>query len=102
MPTRKDLRVIQGGKPAETEPPADDRLPTGVAALMERTGRYRRLLARSSNVETAGLVDDMEAAIDAMGRLELSTHPEAKSRAEEYRRLIAEIDAEIVAALSDR
>lgn len=102
MPTRKDLRVIKGGKPAEMEPPAGGRLPADVAAFTERTGRYRRLLGRSPDAETAGLVDDMEAAIDAVRRLEQSSHPEAQSRAEEYRRLIAEIDAEIVAALRGR
>jgi hypothetical protein len=99
MPTRKDLRVIQGGKPADAQPSADQHMPTDVAELLERAGRYRRLLARSQTEETSGLADDMEEAINALQRLEESRHPEAERRAAEYRRLVAEIEAEIVAIL---
>ncbi|MGF1611098.1 MAG: hypothetical protein ACFCUQ_16960 [Kiloniellales bacterium] len=44
-------------------------------------------------------MDDMEDAINALLRLEQSTQPEARHRADEYRRLIADIDAEIISAL---
>lgn len=93
MPTRKEFHVIQGGKPA------DARGMTDVAPLLERTSRFRHLLSLSPSDEISALVNDMEDAIKALQRLERSLHPDARRRAVEYRRLIDEIDAEILMAL---
>jgi hypothetical protein len=45
------------------------------------------------------MADDMDEAIAALGRLELSGRHDAPQMAAEYRMLIAEIDAEILGAL---
>jgi hypothetical protein len=56
------------------------------------------LSARPSD-DTESLVSDLEDAIDAFRRLHQSSEAGAETRAAEYRRLIAELDAEIIAAL---
>lgn len=99
MPKRKDFRVIHGGRPGDQAPPGDRPVPAAIAQLLERVNEYRSLLAHSPRDDTASLVDDMEDAINALLRLEQSTQPEARHRADEYRRLIADIDAEIISAL---
>lgn len=99
MPSRKNLRVISGGRPMKAEPSAEQRDLGGLDELWERSEGYRLLLADRPNDETASLVTDMEDAIKTLERLEQSHQPEAGKRAKEYRHLIAEIDAEIAAAL---
>lgn len=95
MPNQKDFQVIPGGKPnggaAET---------SSVSNLLDRARRYRERLARRPDATTEGLLADFEDAIYALQRLERSSDPAALPRVAEYRRLIAELDAEILAILN--
>lgn len=93
MPTSRGFRLIQGGK--RSGPPGV----SSTAQLLEQAVRYRRLLGRKRQSDAYALVDDMEEAIAALGRLEQGGSPEALTRAQEYRRLIDEIGAEIDAIL---
>lgn len=99
MPSRKDLRVIEGGKGGDASPDA-------LAALTmdefrERALQLRLLLALSSDEKAFGMVDDMDEVIGVLSHLELANYPYAPQRAAECRDLIAEIDAEILAVLKD-
>jgi len=100
MGTRKSFRVIQGGRRAGTDSPDDLSVSADVDQLLLRASKLRDLLSLRPNDLASGLVEDMEEAIAALRRLEMSAHPAAQRRAAEYRGLIAEIDAEIVAALN--
>ena len=106
MPERKglhsDLRVVSGGKSTDGDTPDSPALPGGVEKLVDRAGHYRCLLADHPDQEVLALVTDMVDAIEALGRLEQSTGKDAQQRAVEYRRLIAELEIEIVAALQTR
>ena len=95
MPDRKDFRVVPGGKARQAfaaEPTAES-----VFQLRVRVWRYRSMFAKPRPEEICGLLSDFEDAIEALGRLELSPEPGGDPRIQEYRQLIAELDAEIVA-----
>lgn len=98
MPLRKTLRVIEGGSHGDTGPAPPD---LDVDQLCERARQLRYFVALTRNETAAGLVDDLEAAIGALQRLVQSRQAQAPRRAAEYRVLIAEIDAEILALLKD-
>jgi hypothetical protein len=95
MPKPKDFRVIPGGKPGDA--PAVEPTSADVSQLLDRVRRYRNLLPNPLNDEASGLLSDFEDAVEALRRLELSAEASAQARAAEYRRLIAELDGEIVA-----
>ncbi|HEY9569294.1 MAG TPA: hypothetical protein VIR38_14465 [Thalassobaculum sp.] len=97
MPKRKDFRVIPGGKSSDAAP-AD---PTSLDArqFIDRARLYRRLLSERPDDDTESLVSDLEDAIGAYCGLRQSSEAGARPRAAEYRRLVIELDAEIVAAL---
>jgi len=97
MPKQKDFRVIPGGKPSDAA--AADPTSLDTRRLLDRARRYRILLSKRPSEETESLVSDLEDAIDAFRRLQQSSEAGAEPRAAEYRRLIAELDAEIAAAL---
>ena len=97
MPKQKDFRVIPGGKPSDAA--AADPMSLDTSQLLDRARRYRRLLSARPSHDTESLVSDLEDAIDAFRRLHQSSEAGAETRAAEYRRLIAELDAEIIAAL---
>jgi hypothetical protein len=101
MPTSKGFRLIQGGKHSGADSPTSRPGLPSAAQLLDQAVRYRRLLGRKPQNEALALVDDMEEAIDALRRLEQGGSPEALMRAQEYRRLIAEIGAEIDAILKE-
>jgi len=101
MPNRKDLHVIPGGKSSDEETNAGDSA-IDVDKLRARADRYRSQLSNHPNDEVSTLVGDMADAIEALKRLEESTAPESQGRAVEYRRLIADLEIEIVAALQER
>jgi hypothetical protein len=97
MQSRKEFRVIEGGNCRDSLlglPVVD------FDQLRERTFQLRFILALSTRGNTVGLVDDMEEAIGALQRLTQSGHSDAPRLAAEYRVLIAEIDAEILAVLN--
>ena len=91
--------MIPGGKAVKEEPLGDQHGLGDIARFSERLSRYRRLLTASPSEEIASLVNDMEEAVNALGRLERSPQPKAREQAAEYRLLIAELDAEIAALL---
>lgn len=97
MPKQKDFRVIPGGKPSDAA--AADTAALDTRQLLDRAQRYRRLLSACPSGVTESLVTDLEDAIDAFRRLHQSSEAGAETRAAEYRRVIAELDAEIIAAL---
>lgn len=97
MRSPKNFRVIKGDKGGGTGPDAPAAL--DVAELRERVLQLRYLLTLCANENAIGLAVDMEEAIGALGRLQLSDHPDARRRIAEYRTLIAEIDLEILAVL---
>ena len=97
MPKQNDFRVIPGGKPSDAA--AGDTASLDTRQLLDRARRYRRLLSERPSGDTDGLVADLEDAIDAFRRMQQSSEAGAETRAAEYRRLIAELDAEIIAAL---
>jgi len=99
MRKRKGLRVIPGGKSGEEGAPRGPQLPLGSDQLLQKADRYRKLLGDRADSEVSGLVGDMVDAITALRRLEASPAVEARQRALEYRRLIAELEIEIVTAL---
>jgi hypothetical protein len=101
MPKRKDLHVIPGGKSSNEGADAGDSAIT-IDKLGARVDHYRSQLSNHSDEEISTLVGDMADAIEALKRLEGSTAPEAQSRAIEYRRLIADLEIEIVAAFRDQ
>src|SRR3546814_2642170 len=94
MPKRKDFRVIPGGKSSDAAP-AD---PTSLDArqFIDRARLYRRLLSERPDDDTESLVSDLEDAIGAYCGLRQSSEAGARPRAAEYRRLVIELDAEIV------
>lgn len=95
MQNPKDFRVIPGGKPSEAsalEPACED-----ISLLLSRVRRYRCALADAPSDEARSLLSDLEDAVEALRRLEASAEAGASARIAEYRRLIAELDAEIVA-----
>lgn len=94
----KGFRLIQGGKRSGAGPPGM----SSTAQLLEQAARYRVLLDRKQRRDAYALVDDMEEAIAALGRHEQKGSPEALTRAQEYRRLVAEIASEIDAILAGR
>lgn len=97
MPNRKDFRVVPGGLAGRAKredlPPEQE-----ISELLGRVAKYRGALAAGPGSEIDSLICDMEDAIAALQRLERSAKPEAADRAAEYRRLIAELDAEIAAS----
>lgn len=93
MPKPKDFRVIPGGKPSEAS--ALEPVSADVSQLLDHVRRYRTLLPQPLNDEARSLLSDFEDAVEALRRLEVSAG--APARVVEYRRLIAELDAEIVA-----
>lgn len=98
MQSLKDFRVIEGGKGGDAGPAAFPIL--DIDQLRERALQLRYLLALDPHEEAVGLVDDMGEAISVLQRLMRSRHSYAPRRAAEYRALIAEIDAEILALLN--
>lgn len=95
MPSRNELRVINGGKGGHTRP-----VPVlHIDQLHERARQLRLLLALSPDEKAFVIADDLDEAIGVLRRLELSDNHDAPQRAAEYRALIAEIDAEILAVL---
>lgn len=98
MQSRKEFRVIEGGNCRDSLPGLSV---LDLDQLRERTFQLRFILALSTRKNTIGLVDDMEEAIGVLQRLTQSSHSDAPRRAAEYRALIAEIDAEILAVLND-
>lgn len=99
MPKRKDLRVIPGGKPGNTTAPCGPHFTENCARLLQRADHYRSLAADKPGKEVPNLVGDMVDAIRALSRLEQSGDTAAQRRALEYRRLIAELEIEIVSLL---
>lgn len=97
MPERKDLHVIPGGKSRNEGTDAGD-VSIDVDKLGARVDHYRRQLSNYANEDISTLVGDMADAIEALKRLEESAAPGAQSRAIEYRRLIADLEIEIIAA----
>lgn len=97
MPPRNELRVIKGGKGGHTRPNTVPVL--HIDQLRERASQLRLLLALSPDEKACVIADDLDEAIGVLGRLELSDDHDAPQRAAEYRVLIAEIDAEILAVL---
>jgi hypothetical protein len=98
MTLGKNFRLILGGKPASDDPP-DGRSGAVIAQLRKKTRKFRYFLSLTPNAETAELVRDMEEAIEALEWLERTRHGYLRRRAADYRRLIAEIEAEILVAL---
>jgi len=98
MPNRKDLHVIPGGKSSGAETDAGDAA-IAIDKLRARADQYRGQLSNHPDDEISTLLGDMADAIEALKRLEESAAPEAQRRAVEYRRLIADLEIEIVAAL---
>jgi predicted dehydrogenase len=96
MPKPRDFRVIPGGKPSEA--PAGEATSADIAQLLDRVRQYRSLLPGPPGEELRGLLADFEDAVEALRLLEASAEAEVQPRVGEYRRLIAELDAEIVAA----
>jgi len=66
---------------------------------MARVDHYRGLTDARSNSEISNLIDDMKDAIEALALLEKSPAISAPKRMIEYRRLIADLEIEIVSAL---
>jgi len=99
MPKRKDLRVIPGGKSDGSPPPPLPQPPESFEVLMARVDHYRGLTDARSNSEISNLIDDMKDAIEALALLEKSPAISAPKRMIEYRRLIADLEIEIVSAL---
>jgi hypothetical protein len=97
MPRQKDFRVIRGGKPSGTS--AAEPIPVEIALLLDRARSYRRLLAQTPNSHVEALVTDLEDAVGALRRLNRSGDAVTSPRAAEYRRLVAELDSEILLAL---
>lgn len=95
MPKPKDFRVIPGGKPSKASPA--EPVSADVARLLDRARRHRAMLPDPASDQIRSLLADFEDAVEALRRLELSAEAGARARAAEYRRLIAELDAEIVA-----
>lgn len=102
MPKRKDLRVIPGGKSGGSETPCQPQALDNTQELLSRARRYRDLLAASPAPETSHLISDMVDAIRALILLEKSDAVNAPRQAIEYRRLIAELEIEIVSAFEPR
>ena len=99
MPERKDLRVIPGGKSGGTVPPCGPHLPENCERLLQKAEHYRRLAANRPGRDVANLISDMVDAVRALALLEKSDDTAAQRRALEYRRLIAELEIEIVSVL---
>jgi hypothetical protein len=99
MPKRKDLRVIPGGKPGGTSIPCGPHLPENCDRLLLKTEHYRSLAADKPGKEVVNLIGDMVDAVRALSLLEQSDGTAEQRRALEYRRLIADLEIEIVAAL---
>ena len=99
MTKRNDLHVIQGGKSGATDTPCELHASGGCDQLREKALQYRNLAASKSDHELSSLIGDMVDAINALEFLEQSAEEQAKRRSIEYRRLIAELEIEIVAAL---
>lgn len=98
MPNPKDFRVVPGGKASQAsavEPTAES-----VSQLRERVGRYRIMFAEPISEDTRSLLSDFADAVETLGRLELAAHPTEDARIQEYRQLIAELDAEIASVWS--
>jgi hypothetical protein len=95
MPKPKDFKVIPGGKPSKASPA--EPVSADVSRLLDRARRHRAMLPDPASDQIRSLLADFEDAVDALRRLELSAETGARARAAEYRRLIAELDAEIVA-----
>lgn len=87
--------MIPGGKLDET--PAVEATSAEIAQLLDRVRRYRSLLPGPLGEEFRGVLSDFEDAVEALRLLESSSEAEAQPRVAEYRRLVAELDAEIVA-----
>lgn len=99
MPKRTELRSIPGDKHGKTTLSGNGQSPSHADQLRERMVRYRRFLLSDLGGEAANLLDDMEAAIEALRRLETSSEPDARLRVVEYQVLIAELEAEFITAL---
>lgn len=97
MPSQKEFRVIPGGKPNDAS--AAEPVPTAIALLLDRVRSYRRVLAQSPDSHVEALVVDLEDAVGALRRLQSSGAAASSPRAAEYRRLIADLDGEILVAL---
>jgi len=99
MPKRKDLRVIPGGKSGNTNSPCGPDFPENCDRLLQKAEHYRSLAAGKPSKEIANLIGDMVDAVRALSRLEQLADTAAQRRALEYRRLIAELEIEIVSVL---
>lgn len=99
MPKRKDLRVIPGGKSGDTSAPCGPHLIEDCDRLLQRAERYRTLAADKSDKGILNLIRDMVDAVRALSLLDQFDGTAAQRQALEYRRLIAELEIEIVAAL---
>jgi hypothetical protein len=97
MPRQKEFRVIPGGKPNDAA--AADPVSSEIVQLLHRVRGYRRSLAQNPNSHAEGLVSDLEDAVGALRRLERPSDTGPSPHADEYRRLIADLDKEIMAAL---
>lgn len=99
MPKRVDLHLIPGGRSEGSDEPAGSPISNCCDQLLQKAQRYRDLAVRRSDTDLEGLVGDMTDAIKALALLEQSTTEVEGRRAIEYRRLIAELEIEIVSAL---
>jgi hypothetical protein len=99
MPKRKNLRVIPGGKSDGTKPPCGPALAENCHRLLQKADHYRSLAGSKPGKDVSNLIGDMVDAVRALGRLELSDDTASQRRALEYRRLIAELEIEILSAL---
>lgn len=98
MLKRAVLRLIHGGKATE-EPVRSEASRSGSLPPQDRPKRYRDRCAGLADPTLTSLLDDYDMAIEGLRRWQASNHPHAARRVREYRTLIAEIEAEILAAL---
>lgn len=94
---KKDFRVIPGGKPNDAS--AAEPVSTEIALLLDRVRSYRRVLAQNPHSHAEALVSDLEDAVGALRRIGRPSEAGLSPHADEYRRLIADLDKEIIAAL---
>lgn len=100
MPKRTDLHVISGGKSGDREASSHPSAADDCARLLQKADHYRDLAASKPSKEVTNLISDLADAIRALCLLEQSNEVAAQQRALEYRRLVAELEIEIVSTLN--
>lgn len=101
MPKRTILRLIHGGKAVEG-PAQSYRPPARASSEQENPKHYRARLAGLNDPALNSLLDDYDMAVDCLRQWQMAHHPHAAERVLEYRTLVAEIEAEILAILDKK